>query len=327
MEVDTSPLAGLSFCLVGPGRVGTSVASWAVARGAGLIAVAGRRAEAAAEVASRLGGRGVALEELESAGTGMLLVAVADGAIGEVAELLARRPQAPVALHTSGALGASALAPLERAGSATGTLHPLRAFPRPLPDPVAAAGTFFALDGAPEAQALGARLAAAFGGSAGIVPEAARELYHLAASVAAGGTATLVASAAELSRSLGLPPGVARGYLELARGALGELALEAERAESAERGGQPGRPEMGRAITGPVARGDFATFLRELESLRRSGLRPAVEGAAADGGRRVSLFARLALETVHLARGAGDARRLADALRRGRFLDPPGDGC
>jgi len=314
MAVPTSPLAGLALCLVGPGRVGSSLASWAVARGARLEAVAGRSVGPARELAERLGARAVALEALDSAGADLLLVAVADGAIAGVAELLARRPQAPVALHTSGALGASALGALERAGSATGTLHPLRAFPRPLPDPAAAAGTFFALDGAPAARALGERLAAAFGGTSGVVPEAARELYHLAASVAAGGTATLVASAAELARRLGLPAGVAGGYLELARGALGELAREAARAEA-----EPARggADLGRAITGPVARGDFATFLRELESLRRlDGPEP-----------RVELLARLALETVRLARGGEEAGRLAGALESAGFLDPPRDGC
>lgn len=316
MEAATSPLAGLSFCLVGPGRVGASLASWAVARGARLEAVAGRRIEAAEELAARLGGRAAALEEIESAGAGLLLVAVADGALAEVAERLARRPQARVALHTSGALGASALAPLARAGSETGTLHPLRAFPRPLPDPAAAAGTFFALDGAPAARELGARLAAAFGGTSGVVPEAARELYHLAASVAAGGAATLVAAAAELARGLGLPAEVVRGYLGLARGALGELAREAER-----------YPELGPAITGPVARGDFATFVRELESLRRLDAGAPGGPSGEERRRRRDLLARLALETARLARGSREAGRLADALGNAGFLDPPGDGC
>lgn len=324
MEAATSPLAGLSFCLAGPGRVGASLAAWAVARGARLEAVAGRRLEPAEALAARLGGRAVALEALASAGSDLLLVAVADGALAEVAGLLARRPQARVALHTSGAFGASALIALERAGSAPGTLHPLRAFPRPLPDPEAAAGTFFALDGAPQARELGARLAGAFGGTSGVVPEAARELYHLAASVAAGGTATLVAAAAELARGLGLPPGVAHGYLGLARGALAELAREGERAGA-------GPPDFGRAITGPVARGDFVTFVRELEALRRLDAGPAGETPGAPSGeerrRRLELLARLALETARLARGSREAGRLAEALGSAGFLDPPGDGC
>lgn len=310
---EAAPLAGLSFALAGPGRVGTSLASWAVARGARLEAVAGRSEGPAAELAARLGGRAVALGELESAGLGLLLLALPDGALAEAAKILARRPQAPVALHTSGALGASVLAPLAAAGAATGSFHPLKAFPRPLPDPVAAAGTFFALDGAPRARELGLRLAAAFGGVAGVVPEEARDLYHLAASAAAGGVATLVASAGELARELGLPAAVARGYLELARGALSEMARTAGEAG----GGEEEPPRLERAITGPLARGDGGTFLRELGTL----------AAAGPPARRLPLLARLALETVRLTAGPGEAARLAETLSRRGFLDPPGDGC
>lgn len=294
--LDTAPLAGLTLSLVGPGRVGTSLASWAVAWGARLDAVAGRRE----------------LAGVETAGSDLLLLAVPDGALPAVAETLARRPQAPVALHTSGALGASVLAPLERAGSAVGSFHPLKAFPGPLPDPASAAGTFFALDGSPRARELGGRLAAAFGGTAGVVPEELRDLYHLAASVAAGGVATLVASAGDLARSLELPPAVARGYVELARGALAEMAREAGR------GDEDRPPRLERAITGPLARGDFETFLRELASLAR---------AAPPAAGRLPLLSRLALETTRLTAGGEQAARLAETLARRGFLDPPGDGC
>lgn len=308
------PLAGVTLCLVGPGRVGESLAAWSVARGARLEAVAGRSPGPAAELAERLGGRAEVLETLESGGSDLLLIAVPDGAIPEVVRSLAGRPQAAVALHTAGSLGASVLAPLEKSGSAVGCFHPLKAFPRPLPDPSEAAGTFFALDGASEAVALGERLADAFGGVAGVVPDAARDLYHLAASVAAGGVATLVASAGDLARTLGLPDAVFSGYLELAHGAL--RALETEL--GSERPGPAGGARPERAITGPLARGDTATFLRELASLRRSG-------APAD--RRVPLLCRLALETVRLTAGDGAAGDLANALQDRGFLDRPGDGC
>lgn len=310
---EAAPLADLSFALAGPGRVGASLAAWAVARGARLEAVAGRREGPAAELAARLGGRAVPIVGLESAGLDLLLLALPDGALAEAAETLARRPQAPVALHTSGALGAPVLASLETAGAATGSFHPLKAFPRPLLDPARAAGTFFALDGAPRARELGFRLAAAFGGVAGVVPEEARDLYHLAASTAAGGVATLVASAGELARELGLPAAVARGYLELARGALAEMARSA-----GEGGGEEEPPRLERAITGPLARGDLGTFLRELGTLAAAGDPEA---------RRLPLLARLALETVRLTAGPDEAARLAETLVRRGFLDPPGDGC
>jgi len=231
-------LDGLRFSLVGPGRVGASLASWAVARGARLEAVAGR------------GTPGLA-----TAGQDLLLLAVPDGALPEVAAELARRPQARVVLHTSGSRPAAVLAPL-RPGSAVGSLHPLKAFPQALPDPVEAHGVFFALDGDPAALALARRLTAAWGGVAAEIPESARALYHLAASLAAGGVVTLLALADELAGRLGLPPAVGRGYLELARGAIAGMAAAREAGETAQ------------ALTGPVARGDAGTFRRQIDRLQ-----------------------------------------------------------
>ncbi len=226
-------LANLTFSLVGPGRVGSSLAAWATAAGARRIAVAGR-------------------DFGSSAGQDLLLVAVPDGALDEVATALAARPQAAVVLHTSGSRTSQALAPLAENGSAVGSLHPLKAFPTARPDPAEAHGIFFGLDGDPAAVALGSRLAAAWGAESGVIPGEARLLYHFAASLAAGGVTTLLAAAADLAGRLELPPGVVGGYLELARGAI-EAAREAT--------------DPARAITGPAARGDRETLVAQLAGL------------------------------------------------------------
>jgi predicted short-subunit dehydrogenase-like oxidoreductase (DUF2520 family) len=254
VDAVAAPLEGLRFSLAGPGRVGESLARWLAAAGAGLVAVAGRQV---GEPAWPGGPPRIALEDLETAGQDLLLLALSDGALADAAAVLARRPQARVALHTSGSLDASVLAPLGRTGPAVGSLHPLKAFPRPMPDPVEARGVFFAMDGDPEARAMAQRIAAAWGGVSAEVPPEARPLYHFAASLAAGGVITLLATAAEIAEKLGLPPEVARGYTELARGAVAAArdTLDA------------GRP-LGSAITGPAARGDRETLRRHLEALR-----------------------------------------------------------
>jgi len=203
-----APLAELTFSLVGPGRVGRSLTAWAEAQGARCLAIAGREGVAG----------------LSTAGQDLLLLAVPDGALAQVALELAARPQAAVALHTSGSQDAEVLAPLRgvgmTGGTAVGSLHPLKAFPQPLPDPDQAHGVFFALDGDPPARVLAHRLAAAWGAEAGEVPAAARTLYHFAATLAAGGVVTLLAAGEEIAARLGLPAAVVRGYLELSRGAV-----------------------------------------------------------------------------------------------------------
>ncbi len=272
VRVTTTPLAGLRFSVAGPGRVGESFARWARAAGAELVSVAGRRATSPSW---RGGPRRESLRRLETAGQDLLLVTVSDGAVAELASLLARRPQARVVLHTSGSLDASVLAPLRREGSAVGSLHPLKAFPRPLPDPAEARGVFFGLDGDPEAQELGGRLAAAWGGTAAEVPPEARPLYHFAATLAAGGVTTLLAAAAEIAGRLGLPEAVAGGYVELARGAVAAAGTALKE----------GRP-LASAITGPAARGDRDTLERHLDAL----------GQVVPGKLPLAMF--LALETL-----------------------------
>lgn len=274
------PLAGLTFAVAGPGRVGSSLARWLVAGGGTLTAVGYHRrrraaedlaAEVAAEAAGRAGTGGggggagrpriapprvVPLARLESGQADLLLVTVADPALDRVAALLAQRPQAPVVLHSAGSRGASALAPLAAAGCATGTLHPLKAFPRPLPAPSAGRGVTFGVDGAPAAVETAERLARSWGGLPLRVPEEARTLYHLAATLAAGGVTTLLAAAQRIAAAAGVPPEVLGGYLELARG-----ALAAAGEELGARGSVAG------AITGPAARGDRETVDRQLRAL------------------------------------------------------------
>jgi predicted short-subunit dehydrogenase-like oxidoreductase (DUF2520 family) len=254
-----APLAGLEFALIGPGRVGASLALWAVAAGARCASVAGRAgAHAASELATRLGAAVADSVELAAREAKLVLVAVPDAAIGEVARRLAARRQATaVALHVSGAYGAAILEPLARAGWRTGSFHPLRAFPRVEPDLAAAAGTFFALDGDAEARSLGRRLAEAFGGTSAVVADAARPLYHWAASLAAGGVVTLLATAVEVGRRLGLPDAALAGYGRLATGAL----------DAATAPGAGDSPDPAAAITGPVARGDRETVERHLTAL------------------------------------------------------------
>jgi predicted short-subunit dehydrogenase-like oxidoreductase (DUF2520 family) len=253
--------------------VGSSLARWALAAGAELAAVAGRHPGEPAWVGGPLQ---VKPTDLDTVGQDLLLIAVGDGAVAEMAAELAGRPQARVALHTSGSLDASVLALLRTGGSEVGSLHPLKAFPQALPDPAEGRSVFFAVDGDPAAMALSFRLAAAWGATAAEVPPEARPLYHFAATLAAGGVVTLLAAAAEIAGSLGLPEAVTRGYLELARGALAAAGHTLD----------AGRP-LAEAITGPVARDDRETLRRHLAAL----------GSLTTGKLPLAIF--LLAETLH----------------------------
>jgi predicted short-subunit dehydrogenase-like oxidoreductase (DUF2520 family) len=260
--------------------VGTSLAAWLEAAGAERVATVGRTT-----------GR-EDLPGLATAGQDLLLISVPDPVLAEVAASLAGRPQAAVVLHTSGSLDASALSPLKEGGSAVGSLHPLKAFPRPLTDPAEAKGVFFAVDGDPEARVLAHRIAAAWGGTSAEVASGIRPLYHFAATLSAGGVVTVLALAEDLARRLGLPEPAVRGYLELCRGAVAQAV-------------ETGAPAA--VLTGPAARGDRATVAAHLEALGR---------LAPD---KLPLVVQLGLETLRQKERTGELT--AEQRELAAFLD------
>lgn len=294
------PIAQWRFALAGPGKVGESLARWTVAAGASCLRIGARQPARAAALAAEVGAAAVPLAELATEECDLLLLCVADAALVEVAADLARRPQAPVILHVSGSLAADALAPLAAAGRATGSCHPLVAFAavRPAPPRPFAVG----FDGAPAAGAAARRLAEAWGAEAIPVPAAERAVYHLAATLAAGGVIATLAAAAELGRRAGLEAAFERGLLALARSALDEAA----RATA----GNPAGLAAG--VTGAWARGDLPTVQRHLAAVARRA------------PERLGLLLALGEETLRQRRERGledEAQgRLAAALASGELL-------
>jgi len=294
-----SLLLDLRFSLIGTGSVGQSLASWFLARGATLCQVAARPGSARLELfARRLEAHRVAARDLSTRGEDLLLIAVPDGELAAVAELLARRPQAGVALHVSGVAPTAVLDPLRSAGSAIGGFHPLRAFPAPEARVEEASGVFFALAGDAEAIALGRRLAGALDAKCAVIATEQRPLYHLVATLMAGAVTTVVSAAMEIATGSELPVEVRPGFARLASDALAKaLAL----------------PDPAAGITGPAARGDLGTLLDELAALDRK-LPAAVPVVVALARESLRQRARL---------GAPDPpqRALADLLARPDLLD------
>lgn len=277
---DTAPLAGLRLAVAGPGRVGASFAHWSVARGAELVTVTGRR-RTTAEHQGLLDALRDAehtaewrpLDAFDPSTADVLLLTVSDPALDEVVERLVERPRAPVVLHASGPRDARALAPLADR-SAVGSLHPLRAFASVSRRVEEAAGTHFAVDGDREALTLARRLAAAFGGHSFELAGERRVLYHLAATLAAGGVITVLSLVEAVMRAGDLPDELLSAYLALTRSALRPL--------------EDGRRPVASAITGPAARGDRAMIEDHLRALEAAApeLVPSVRRLVEETTRR-----------------------------------------
>jgi predicted short-subunit dehydrogenase-like oxidoreductase (DUF2520 family) len=222
--------ASAPLVVIGPGRVGRSLAT----------------AAAAAGIDARLAGRGEASAAARQAE--VALICVPDGAITEACEAIAGAiPPLRFVGHTSGATGLEALASATGRGASSFSLHPLQTIPD--------GGTV--LDGAPcavsgsnsEALELARALAERLGMTPFAVPEEGRTAYHAAACIASNFLVTLEESAVELLAAAGVENG---------RDLLAPLVLRTA-ANWSERGGA--------ALTGPIARGDEVTVERHLASI------------------------------------------------------------
>ena len=223
---------------------------------------AGRAGGALARALTRAGwtvdgplGRGDDLRQAAT-GTRRLVLAVPDAAVDAVASAI--EPGDAVVIHLAGSLDLDVLAGHDRRAS----VHPLVA----LPDAVRGAdrlrGAWFAVAGDPS----GADIVEALGGRSVAVRDEDRAAYHAAAVVAANHLVALLGQVERIAGSVGVP---LDAYLELARGALDDVAAVGP----------------ADALTGPVSRGDWATVARHLEAL------PAAErptyAILADAARRL----------------------------------------
>lgn len=218
-----------ALTIVGPGRVGSSIAR--AAEGAGIdVLLAGRELNA-----DQLAGRTV-------------LLCVPDSAITSAAEHIAvvTSGGAPPLLlgHTS---GATTLAPLEGRAEGTFSLHPLQTVPDGETDlrdcPAAIAG------GDDSALAAARGLAEKLGMAPFEIGEEDRAVYHAAASIASNFLVTLEQTAADLLGGIGV---------DAPRETLAPLVRRS--LENWERRG----PE---ALTGPIVRGDTETVERHRAAL------------------------------------------------------------
>lgn len=185
-------------------------------------------------------------------GVDVLVLATPDATIEDVAATV--RPRAgTVVAHLAGSLGLDVLAPHPRRAA----VHPLVA----LPDPETGArrllsGATFAVAG----DAMAWDLAAALGGTPVEVADEDRAAYHAAACIAANHVVALLGQVERVARAAGVP---LDAFLPLAASAVEDV----------------GRLGSRQALTGPVARGDWATLdrhLRVLDPQERSAYRAGV---------------------------------------------------
>lgn len=278
--------------IVGAGRMALALAVTLRGKGTPAVGVWARRLEAARRVSAAAGIPALA-ELSEMPACDVLILAVTDDAVPDVARLVVERGMATkrhVLLKCSGARSAhEVFAEVVARVGGVGTLHPLRAV-------ADGQGTFAGATIGIEGDSLGLmrarELAPLVGGNAVEISGANMALYHAAAVMASNHVVALLDAAVETFKAAGVAEEQALpALLPLISGAIENIA----------------RLGIPRALTGPIARGDVATVKRHLMALHDHV--PHL----------VPLYVTSALRTVSVAKtqervSAAELDRIADAL-------------
>lgn len=264
--------------IVGAGAVGTALGVALTRGGWPIHAVASRdagrrdRFRSLVDVTRVFADPEPILDEVE-----LIILAVPDDVIAPLAGSL-RMYGGQAMVHTSGALGAEALAPAMAAGTQIGAFHPLVAFADIERAVEALHGATVAIEGDDQLAAMLAEMAEVIGATPVRLAPGSKAAYHAAAVLAAGGFVALLDAIAELGRVAGLDEvGSLAIYGPLIEGTLGNARALGIRA----------------ALTGPMTRGDVGTLEAHLATLRAHA--PGV----------LDLYVAAAYREIDLAEGRG----------------------
>ena len=245
-----------TLSIIGAGRVGRTLGKRLHKLGWRIAAVV-TRSRRTARAAARAIGAGTPHAGLtpQVLAADVVLVTTPDGALADVAKSLARagaeKWRGKLALHTSGALDRSVLAPLARRGAHTGSLHPMQTFSgRGLPH---LKGVIFSVEGDSAAQKVAKQIARELGGVPVAIRGESKPAYHAAGTIVAGHALALVESAAQMLMKVGFTR---------RRAAQALLPLIRQMLDNYERLGPRG------AWTGPLSRGDYAVVSKHVAALR-----------------------------------------------------------
>lgn len=176
-----------------------------------------------------------------------------DDALAKTASQLARRPgwKNKIVFHSSGALTSEVLAPLQRAGAHTASLHPMMTFvPGATPK---MKDVPFAVEGDRQAVKVARAIAAHLGAKVFTIHKRNKVLYHALGSFSSPMIVATLVTAERVGRGAGLSR-------EQTRAIIGPI-LEQTLTNYRKRGAAA-------AFSGPIKRGDLETVRRHLRHLK-----------------------------------------------------------
>jgi predicted short-subunit dehydrogenase-like oxidoreductase (DUF2520 family) len=246
-----------ALAIIGAGRVGRALGRRLHELGWKIGAVVTRN-EASARKSVRFIGAGKARATLsrDVLASRIIVISTPDDSIASVTQALARigaeELRGKIVMHTSGALSAAVLKPLQDLGAATGSLHPLQSFSGVAVPSLE--GKMFAIEGDHRALRWARQIVRALGGLPVQIAGSSKPLYHAAAAFAAGHVLAIEETSVQLLMLAGMKRIEAvRALLQLTRQVL----------DNFERLGPSA------AWTGPLARGDFGVVATHMSAMQR----------------------------------------------------------
>lgn len=244
----------LTLNILGAGKVGRVLGRLFAAGGAFTVQDVLTRSEASAAGALAFigaGSRAPGMESMRPAAVWMLTV-LDDAIAPACAQIAPQLRPGDIVFHCSGAKSSQELQAATAAGALAASVHPIRSFADPATVAARFKGTFCGIEGdagaldvlVPAFEAIGARTVP--------IDAAAKTVYHAASVFASNYLVTVMDAALRAYGAAGIPEDVAR---QLA------APLATETLENVLRLGP------GKALTGPIARGDTATVARQQAAL------------------------------------------------------------
>jgi predicted short-subunit dehydrogenase-like oxidoreductase (DUF2520 family) len=265
--------------LIGPGRLGTTVARLLAEAGHEIRAIISRDGSRAATAARFVGCPGIGTTDLARVREGeLVLIALPDDHIGEMAARLRHEGHlAPgtVLVHFSGIHPAAILLGEEGPLLHALAIHPLQSFADAVMGVRQLPGCPCSVEGEEALLPLAEALATDLGGIPFRITTERKALYHAAACVASNYLVALVDTASEIMAACGFGREEAFHLLTpLLRGTGKNLSALG--------------PEL--ALTGPIARGDLRTVRKHLQALAE--LPPDIQEIYRAMGRRTVALAQ-----------------------------------
>ena len=272
-----------SISIIGAGAAGTALAIALHRKGYPIHAVASRSEASAQRCASLVDAPRTNTDlALAAQSSEVVIIATPDGAIRQVCEQIARGngfSGYQLVLHLSGALGAEELQSARDCGALTLSFHPIQTLSDPQKGAELLIGSYFCLEGERAAIERGQALVSDLNGTALVISDQDKALYHAALCMASNYLIVLQDMAVRMLEPTGIPREQAlKALLPLIQGSVDNLL-------------HSGLPH---ALTGPISRGDSQTLeshLRAMSALPKD---------------LVALYQSLGIEAVRVAREKGN---------------------